>query len=188
MTSAQVYGKAVAVNMKLAGESSYSASFSGLAALSLTKIGEIYLLMNKPDSALVKFNDALQKLNNCMFSWALMGGKGKCYVGIGKVYELKGDTTLSKGNDKATKYNFSLAYDNYKKHWMPIQRKDMAKSVLKTTILKYITCSETSAKLGTKKKPGNGSGMLYSCRSKKARLQIRDSYFNLSRFMNSMET
>lgn len=178
------YGKAVAVNMKLAGESSTPASFSGLAALSLTKIGEIYLLMNKPDSALVKFNDALQKLNNCMFSWALMGGKGKCYVGIGKVYELKGDTTLSKGNDKATKYNFSLAYDNYKKALDANTKEGYGKIGFENDNPKiYHLLGNICVKLGNKEEAGQWfRDALQLSFEKKARLQIRDSYFNLSRF------
>lgn len=178
------YGKAVAVNMKLADESSTPASFQGLAALSLTKIGEICLLKNNPDSALVKFNDALQKLDNCMFSWALMGGKGKCYVGIGKVYELKGDKDLSNGNDKGMKVNFSLAYENYKNALDANKKEGYGKIGFENDNPKiYRLLGNVCMKMGRQEEAGKWfQNALDTSVEKKARVQIRDSYLSLSGF------
>jgi len=178
------YNKAVAVNIKLSKETNTPSSFPGFAALALTKIGEVYLILAKPDAAFTKFNEALNKLNEAKFSWALMGGKSKCYTGIGKIYELRGDSAKVAANKKDMKLNFLLAYENYKKALDTNIEEGYGKIGFENDIPKiYQLLGNISMKLNNYAQAKNWfNKALVLSFEKKARLQIRDSYLSLSKF------
>lgn len=179
-----LYSKAFAVNMNLNNAAGTPSTFLGLAALSLTKIGEVYLLINKPDSALLKFNDALSKLNNSLYSWAIMGGKAKCYTGIGKIYELKGDTAYAIGNHKSMNTDFLLAYENYKKALDENAKEGYGKIGFENDNPKiHRLLGNVCLKMGRQEEAGKWfQDALDMSVEKKARVQIRDSYLSLSGF------
>ncbi len=79
----------------------------------LYSIGEIYLLQKKPADALDKFNAALKILDQKQSSMGYLGNKSFNNTGIGKVYELFGDSAMAAGDIEKAKADYSLARNYY---------------------------------------------------------------------------
>jgi len=178
------YDKSIAINTKLYRESNEPSGYEGAAALSICRTGEIYLLNGKPDIALAKFNDALKKINSVKFSESLKGGRSMCYMGIGKIFELRGDAAKSSGDTQTARQFYLSAQVNYEKSLNQNIEEGYGKKNFENDMPKiYNLLGNIDIKLDN-----FYQGQKWLTRAlqlsfeKKARPQIRDSYFNLSIF------
>jgi len=181
------YDKSISINTNLYRESNESSGYEGAAALSICKEGEVYLLTGKPDIAFIKFNEALKEINSIKFSEFLMGGRSMCYMGIGKILELRGDSAKSSGNIESARQLYFLARTNYTKALNQNIKEGYGKRNFENDMPEiYNLLGNIYTKLNDY---SHGYKWLKAALKlafeKKARPQIRDSYFYLSNFYES---
>jgi tetratricopeptide (TPR) repeat protein len=178
------YKKALDINISRSTETNESSVFNGYEAMSLSKIGEVYLLLKKPDSAILKFKNALEKLIRTKFTAFLTGGKSRCYTGIGQIYELWGDSAKQKGENKKAKDNFLIAHTNYEKSLKQYIEEGYGKRNYENDVpTLYIHLGNINIKLNNYLQGGIWLKQALALSTKKrARPQLRDSYLNLSKF------
>ncbi len=85
-------------------------------ARTLSSIAEVYLLQGNPGTAIDRYSSALKLFESYPnLEWYSAGDIPSCYIGIGRAYELYGDSINAKGDFHKASANFYIAGSNYKK-------------------------------------------------------------------------